>query len=333
VLTVKFPLVILPLPLLGNACTLHEAQFIAGIDVDGVILGVTLGVLLGVVLTVILGVLLGVLLGVGGGLVLVGVTVGVTDGVIVGVTLGVALGVALGVTDGADPNLIVIHKPSTSGKKPLGEIVGVGVGLVPVDGVILGVTLILGVLLTLGNGVIDGVLDTLIVGVGVILGGTVLLGVMLGVTDILGVLLGVIEILGVLLGVILGVTLIVGVMLNDGVGVGVKGTQLFPTQVPKISTIIPAVLPGLLPHTTIVLLGFTLTRGDEDPSHNVYPIFKDPVVILVKLIQLHTFKGVVDGVGVTENDGVTLGVGVGATQSLIGVAVLLNERAPISSNQ
>jgi hypothetical protein len=45
------------------------------------------------------------------------------------------------------------------------------------------------------------------------------------------------------------------------------------------------------------------------------------------------FKGVVDGVGVTENEGVTLGEGVGATQSLIGVAVLLNERAPISSNQ
>ena len=45
------------------------------------------------------------------------------------------------------------------------------------------------------------------------------------------------------------------------------------------------------------------------------------------------FKGVVDGVGVTENEGVTLGEGVGATQSLIGVAVLLNERAPKSSNQ
>jgi hypothetical protein len=134
--------------------------------------------------------------------------------------------------------------------------------LTPVDGVILGVTLMLGVLLILGNGVGDGFLDTLIVGEGVILGATVLLGVMLGVTDILGVLLGVIDILGVLLGVILGVTDIVGVILNDGVGVGVKGIQLLPTQVPKVSITIPTDPPGLLPHTTIVLLGCTEMRID-----------------------------------------------------------------------
>ena len=155
------------------------------------------------------------------------------------------------------------------------------------------------------------------------LGGTVLLGDIVGVILILGVLLGVIEILGVLLGVILGDTLIVGVILNDGVGVGVKGIQFFPTQFPKVSITIPADPPGLLPHTIIELLGSTTIRSDDDPSHAVYPAPKDPVVILVKLIQLHVFKGVVDGVGVIENDGVTLGVGVGAIHSLKAVAVLL----------
>ena len=249
---------------------LHEAQFIGGGCIEGVILGVILGVLLGVVLTVTLGVLLGVLLGVGGGLVLVGVTVGVTDGVTVGVALGVALGDILGVTEGADPNCILIHNPSTFGRKPLDEIVGVGVGLAPVDGVTLGVTLILGVLLTLGRGVRDGVLDTLIVGEGVILGATVLLGVILGVTDILGVLLGVIEILGVLLGVILGDTLIVGVILNDGVGVGVNGIQFLPTQVPIIVIVTgPSTTPGLLPHTVKDSLGCKATSSDAVLSHRV----------------------------------------------------------------
>jgi len=353
VLITKFPLVIVPVPLLGNACMLHEAQFIGvGGVVLGVllgvieILGVLLGVILGVVLTVILGVLLGVLLGVGGGLVLVGVIEGVILGVtlgvvlILGVTLGVVLGVVLililGVTDGAAPNWTFIHKPATVGITIGNEVVGVGVGLVPIDGVILGVAVILGVLLTLGNGVIDGVLDTLIVGVGVIVGGTVLLGdivgvililgVLLGVIDILGVTLGVIEILGVLLGVTLGVTLIVGVILNDGVGVGVNGIQSFPTQFPKVSITIPTAPPGLLPHTIMDSLGSTTIRIDDDPLHDVYPAPNDPVDILVKLIQLHVFKGVVDGVGVIENDGVTLGVGVGAIHSLKAVAVLLLDK-------
>jgi hypothetical protein len=264
VLTIRFPLVIVPVLVLGNACTLHEAQFISGGCADGVTLGVILGVLLGVVLTVTLGVLLGVLLGVGGGLVLVGVTVGVTDGVTVGVALGVLLGDILGVTEGADPNCILIHNPATFGRKPLDEIVGVGVGLAPVDGVILGVTLILGVLLTLGRGVRDGVLDTLIVGVGVILGGIVLLGDIVGVIDILGVTDGVTDILGVLLGVILGVTLKLGVILNDGVGVGEKGIQLLPTQFPIISIFTsPETTPGLLPHTVKDVSGCKATRSDD----------------------------------------------------------------------
>ena len=80
-----------------------------------------------------------------------------------------------------------------------------------------------------------------------------LLGVILGVTLILFVILGVTDILGVLLGVVLGVTDIVGVILNDGVGVGVKGIQLLPTQVPKVLIIIPTDPPGLLPHTTTEL--------------------------------------------------------------------------------
>jgi hypothetical protein len=233
--------------------TSAKEHVVHGSEGDGVGVIEMLGVLLGDILGVLLGVMLGVLLGVGGGLVLVGVTVGVTDGVTVGVTLGVVLTLILGVTDGAAPNWILIHKPATVGIEPLDEVVGVGVGLIPVDGVILGVTLILGVLLTLGSGVRDGVLDTLIVGVGVILGATVLLGVILGVTLILFVILGVTDILGVLLGVILGVTLIVGVILNDGVGVGEKGIQFLPTQFPKISITIPTAPPGLLPHTNIVL--------------------------------------------------------------------------------
>lgn len=288
------------------------------------ILGVTLGVILGVTLGVVLGVLLGVTLRVGGGLVLLGVVEGVILGVAVGVALGVLLTDMLGVTDGAAPNWIFIHKPATVGIEPLDEVDGVGVGLAPVDGVILGVTLILGVLLTLGKGVRDGVLDTLIVGVGVILGGTVLLGVILGVIDILGVLLGVIEILGVLLGVILGDTLIVGVILNDGVGVGVYGIHRLPTQFPKVLTIKPTPAEGLLPHIVIELLG-CIRISTAEPLHDVYPALKDPVVVLVKLIQLHVNKGVVDGVGVIENDGVTLGVGVGAIHSPTAVAVLIDE--------
>jgi hypothetical protein len=75
---------------------------------------------------------------------------------------------------------------------------------------------------------------------------------------LLGVTLGV----KLIVGVILGVTDIVGVILNDGVGVGVKGIQLLPTQVPKVSITIPTDPPGLLPHTTIVLLGCTEMRID-----------------------------------------------------------------------
>jgi hypothetical protein len=98
----------------------------------------------------------------------------------------------------------------------------------------------------------------------------VLLGVMLGVIDILGVLLGVIDILGVLLGVMLGVKLIVGVILNDGVGVGVKGIQLLPTQVPKVSIItLPLTTSGLLPHTTIESLGSKARSCDATLSHRV----------------------------------------------------------------
>jgi hypothetical protein len=223
-----------------------------------------LGVLLGVILTLTLGVLLGVLLGVGGGLVLVGVIEGVILGVTVGVTLGVLLTDILGVTDGAAPNSIVIHKPATVGIEPVVDNDGVGVGLVPFDGVILGVTLILGVLLTLGRGVRDGVLDTLIVGVGVILGGIVLLGDIVGVIDILGVTDGVTDILGVLLGVILGVVLKLGVMLVDGVGVGEKGIQLLPTQFPIISIFTsPETTPGLLPHTVKDASGCKATRSDD----------------------------------------------------------------------
>ena len=138
----------------------------------------------------------------------------------------------------------------------------------------------LGVLLTLGKGVRDGVLDTLTVGEGVILGGTVLLGVILGVTDMLGVLLGVTDMLGVLLGVTLGVKLIVGVMLgvtliegvilNDGVGVGVNGIHCLPTQVPKVSIItLPLTTSGLLPHTTIESLGSKARSCDATLSHRV----------------------------------------------------------------
>jgi hypothetical protein len=54
--------------------------------------------------------------------------------------------------------------------------------------------------------------------------------------------------------------------------------------------------------------------SDEEPSHFVYPAPNDPVVVLVKLIQLHVYKGVVDGVGEIDIEGVTVGVGVGATQ-------------------
>jgi hypothetical protein len=141
----------------------------------------------------------------------------------------------LGVTEGADPNSIFIHKPATVGIEPVGDNDGVGVGLVPINGVILGLMLILGVILILGKGVSDGDTDTLIVGEGVILGATVLLGVILGV--ILGVTLG--DILGVTEGadpnstfihklstvgigpvgdndgVILGLMLILGVILGD----------------------------------------------------------------------------------------------------------------------
>jgi hypothetical protein len=127
-----------------------------------------------------------------------------------------------------------MHKPSIVGIEPVVEVDGVGEGLVKFDGVILILGVLLGVLLTLGKGVTDGNLDTLLVGVGVIVGGTVLLGDIVGVILILGVLLGVILIDGVLLGVILGVTLKLGVILNDGVGVGVKGIQRLPTQFPKI---------------------------------------------------------------------------------------------------
>ena len=35
---------------------------------------------------------------------------------------------------------------------------------------------------------------------------------------------------------------------------------------------------------------------------------------MVKLIQLHSYNGVVDGVGDIDIDGVTVGDGVGATQ-------------------
>jgi hypothetical protein len=166
------------------------------------------------------------------------------------------------------------------------------------------------------------------------LGVTDILGVLLGVTDILGVLLGVTLGVKLIVGVTLGVTLIEGVILNDGVGVGVKGIQLLPTQVPKVSIIaLPLTISGLLPHNVIDSLGAKARSCDATLSHRVYETNASSDDILVKLIQLHGYNGVVDGVGVTENEGVTLGVGVGATQSLIGVAVLVNERAPISSNQ
>jgi hypothetical protein len=113
---------------------------------------------------------------------------GVKLGVVLGVILGVLLGDILGVTEGADPNSIFIHKPATVGIEPVVDSDGVGVGLVPIDGVILGLMLMLGVALTLGKGVIDGDTDTLIVGEGVILGAIVLLGVILGVIG--GVVLG-----------------------------------------------------------------------------------------------------------------------------------------------
>jgi hypothetical protein len=138
----------------------------------------------------------------------------------------------------------------------------------------------------------------------------------------------------VLLGVILGVTLIVGVILNDGVGVGVKGIQLLPTQFPKISIIaLPFTTSGLLPHNVIDSLGAKARSCDATLLHRVYETNASSDDILVKLIQLHGYNGVVDGVGVTENEGVTLGVGVGAMQSPPAFTVLLAVITSMSSNE
>jgi hypothetical protein len=101
-----------------------------------------------------------------------------------------------------------------------------------------------------GDGVIDGVLDIEIEGVGV---GDVFelkLGVILGVIDgvavrlgvLLGVIDGVIVILGVIDGVIdidgviVGVTVTEGVLVGEGVGNGKFSTPLHPTDISNTST-------------------------------------------------------------------------------------------------
>jgi hypothetical protein len=90
----------------------------------------------------------------------------------------------------------------------------------------------------------------------------------------------------------------------------------------------------LLPHNVIESLGSKARIFDDWLLHSVYETnASSDSDILVKLIQLHGYNGVVDGVGDIDTVGVTLGVGVGTMQSPPAFTVLLAVITSMSSNE